>query len=554
MTSTLPQGQDATLLPSDYAQVAGYQHSGGLSIPSDTQNTTENAPLLRAPPIPVVDEEIDGDPDHDSDSKSALFWEEAPILTKYALPVFGTHLLEHTLALVPVISIGHLSTKALAAVTLGSMTATVSGFSIISGFCSALDTTLPSAWTSEHPKYVGLWAQRMSVLMVAVLVPIFLIWFNAESILLSLKQDPEVAHLAAIYLRWISIGLPAYTFNVIGRRYFQSQGLFNIPTRIIFIVAPINAFLGWLLVWSPIGLGFVGAPLASAISFNLIALLNLTYGLFFVDRRAWHPWSLRAFSNLGYLFRLGASGVAQSASEWWAWELVTLAVSQFGPAALAAQSALVMSASTTCQAASALGVATSVRIGNLLGEGKVRRAHSTSDTSIVLALIVSVLNCALYLVFRKNWGRLFNDDEEVVSLVADIVPLIALFQLFDGNANVTSGVLRACGMQHVGAVLGLTAYYVIGIPIGVVLAFRWHMGLQGLWIGLTIALIYMSSLGTYYRWKINWYIEMEKVKLRLEKEERLRKADLDRIPIDEERGIEEEEEDSQVGYGAVGSR
>ena len=60
-----------------------------------------------------------------------------------------------------VISIGHLSTTALAASTLGSMTASVSGFSIIQGFASTLDTMLPSAWTSSQPQLVGLWAQRM---------------------------------------------------------------------------------------------------------------------------------------------------------------------------------------------------------------------------------------------------------------------------------------------------------------------------------------------------------------------------------------------------------
>jgi MATE family multidrug resistance protein len=36
----------------------------------------------------------------------------------------------------------------------------------------------------------------------------FLIWLNAESILLRLNQEAEVAHLAAIYLRWASLGLP----------------------------------------------------------------------------------------------------------------------------------------------------------------------------------------------------------------------------------------------------------------------------------------------------------------------------------------------------------
>lgn len=41
------------------------------------------------------------------------------------------------------------------------MTASVSGFSIIQGLSSALDTLLPSAWTSPHPNLVGLWSQRM---------------------------------------------------------------------------------------------------------------------------------------------------------------------------------------------------------------------------------------------------------------------------------------------------------------------------------------------------------------------------------------------------------
>lgn len=36
----------------------------------------------------------------------------------------------------------------------------------------------------------------------------FIIWFNAETLLLALKQDPEVAHLASVYLRWVSLGLP----------------------------------------------------------------------------------------------------------------------------------------------------------------------------------------------------------------------------------------------------------------------------------------------------------------------------------------------------------
>lgn len=63
------------------------------------------------------------------------------------------------------VSLGHVSTEALAASSLSSITATVTGLSLVHGFASALDSLLPQAWTSEHPENVGLWAQRMVVVM-----------------------------------------------------------------------------------------------------------------------------------------------------------------------------------------------------------------------------------------------------------------------------------------------------------------------------------------------------------------------------------------------------
>jgi MATE family multidrug resistance protein len=98
------------------------------------------------------------------------------------------------------------------------------------------------------------------------LAPILTVWFNGEAILLALKQEPEVARLAGVYLRWLTLGLPAYAFNAIARRYFQSQGksrslflcstgltsssntgYFTVPTNIILVIAPINALMNYLL-------------------------------------------------------------------------------------------------------------------------------------------------------------------------------------------------------------------------------------------------------------------------------------------------------------------
>ncbi|KDR72491.1 hypothetical protein GALMADRAFT_252589 [Galerina marginata CBS 339.88] len=500
------------------------------SIPSRTfRMPSETTPLLSNPPIPRIEESIDRDPLANSESNVSMFWEELWILTKYALPVFGTHVLEYSLVIASVVSIGHLSTTALAAISLGSMTASVSGFSILQGFASALDTVLPSAWTSSQPNLVGLWAQRMTVVTFASLIPMFFIWFNAESILLFLKQDPEVASLAAVYLRWVSLGLPAYAFNCISRRYFQSQGLFTVPTRIVFIVAPTNAILNWLLVWGPkpIRLGFIGAPIATAISFNLISLMSIFYGIFYVPHTAWYPLSRRMFTGLGVLVQLGLSGVGQTASEWWAWELVALAASLLGPIALATQSVLLVSASTTFQAPFALGVATAVRIGNLLGEHKAKRAGVAANTSIVMAFLIACFSSAMFMIFRHRWAYMFNSDPEVVKLVASIIPLLSLFQVFDGTSAVTAGILRARGKQFLGALLNLSAYYIFGIPLGIYLAFTRQMGLHGLWLGLTFSLVYCAVIGTWISVRTDWDREVDKVMHRL-KEEDLRRKQEDR--------------------------
>ncbi|KAI9058028.1 MATE efflux family protein [Trametes sanguinea] len=488
-------------------------HRSGPKAPDPTENT----PLL-APLVPRIEEECDAEDRVEPPNVLKMFKEEAAVLVKYTVPVFVTHLFEYSLVIASVISIGHLSTTALAASTLGSMTASVSGYSIIQGFASTLDTMLPSAWTSTQPQLVGLWSQRMAIVMAATLVPILCIWFSSESILLFLKQEPEVARLAAVYLRWAAIGLPAYAFNSISRRYFQSQGLFTVPTRIILGVAPVNAALNYLLVWGPepFRLGFIGAPIATAISFNLISLMSVIYGLFFVPKTAWHPLTMRCFTSLGVLVQLGLSGVGQVASEWWSWELVGLAASQLGPIALATQSVLLVSASTTYQAPFALSVASSVRIGNLLGEENPKRAAVASKCAILMSLVISAVWSTMFMVFRHSWAHLFNDDPAVVTLVASILPLVALFQVFDGLSAITAGILRAIGKQFTGALLNLSAYYVVGIPFGVWLAFWRGMQLHGLWIGLTVSLVYCAAAGVWLCLRTDWNREVEKVRVRLE--------------------------------------
>ncbi|KAG6845594.1 hypothetical protein H0H87_007273 [Tephrocybe sp. NHM501043] len=347
----------------------------------------------------------------------------------------------------------------------------------------------------------------MLVIMAIALVPIYLIWLNAETILISLNQDSEVAHLASVYLRWLSLCLPAFAFNAVSRRYFQSQGLFSVFTRIAFIVAPFNLILNYLLVWGPesIRLGFIGAPISTSISFTLTSALSIVYGIFFAPQKTWHPITMAMFSNLGPLTQLGLAGI--------------------GPVALASQSILLTSSATIFQVAFSLSSATAIRIGHLLGEKNATHARLAAYASINMALIVAVFTSAVCMAFRHSWGYMFNDDQKVVKLVASVFPLIAFFQFVDAISAVTAAVLRATGRQSLGALLNMTAFYVFGLPIGIVLAFKCHLGLHGLWIGLATGLIYCAVVGTVICMRMDWKLEIRKVEERIAKESQSRERD-----------------------------
>lgn len=111
-----------------------------------------------------------------------------------------------------------------------------------------------------------------------------------------------------------------------------------------------------------------------------------------------------------------------------------------------------------------------------------------------------------------------NGLSEVVSSVASVLPLCALFQVFDGTSCVAGGILRAQGKQLTGAALNSSAYYIIGIPMGMLLAFKYGMGLLGIWVGLTTSLVYCAVLGTWLALRTDWDYQVEKVYKRLASE------------------------------------
>ncbi|MBW0507608.1 hypothetical protein O181_047323 [Austropuccinia psidii MF-1] len=428
--------------------------------------------------------------------------QELVILLNYALPVIGTHLLEHTLLVVSIISVGHLSTIHLAAASLANITLNCTNLSLIIGFASALDTLCPQAFTSHYPQLTTIYALRTSLIILLLIFPQILFNFNSRKIFILLGQDLRLAQLASDYLKVISFGLPGYGTFEITRRWLQAQHIMYPSTIILLFVAPLNALLSYLLVWGPqsIRLGFIGAPIATATSFNLMGLLSLLYCILLAPHSTWPGFTFVIFQDLGLNFKFGLSGFTMIASEWWCWELIGLASSLLGPSTLAAQSVITTISALTFQFPNAMATAAAVRCGNLLGSGRSTQTQLAAYVAFGAGIGVGLINMALMVVCRRLLGRLFSSEEDVIQIVADVLVLVALFQIPDGLTTTLGGVFRGAGKPKIGAVINSVGYYAIGLPIGLFLTFSktTHFGAFGLWAGMTIAVTITALISSYY--------------------------------------------------------
>ncbi|KWU41857.1 MATE efflux family protein [Rhodotorula sp. JG-1b] len=454
------------------------------------------------------------------DDRRDAFLGEGRVLLKYTAPILFTHFLEYSLMATVVVSTGHLGETELAAASLSNLTNNTIALSVVHGLCAALDTLCPQAFSSSRPKDTSLYAIRTYIICLVVAIPQCIFFYHSEWILRDgLRQDPAVAKLAAQYLRIMSLAIPGYAGFECIRRWLQAQGMMVAPVLALVVAAPVNLALNYFLVVGPIDsirLGFVGAPIASCISINLMFITMFLYSIFCAPRDAWGGWAPDLLSGFGLNIKLGLAGIGMVGSEWWSWEIVGLATSFLGPTALAAQSVLLTSASAFYQFQYALSVAAAVRIGNLLGAQKPHLARVTSRLTIAIAIVCSGVNSILLVLLRNKWGSLFSSEPEIIKLVANVLPLVAAFQLSDGLSGAMGGVLRGAGKPVLGAIINTASYYVLGLPVGITVAFVGpKLGLNGLWLGLTIALTFTGLSSTYIVWFMNWEQEAEQTRIRL---------------------------------------
>ena len=147
-----------------------------------------------------------------------------------------------------------------------------------------------------------------------------------------------------------------------------------------------------------------------------------------------------------------------------------------------------------------LGLASAIRVGNLIGEKNYSQANYASNFSLRFSLIVAITNFILIVSMGSLLISIYTSDPNVSVIALTLLAYAAIFQVPDAIGYSAIGSLRGHKDTFGPMVNFIISYWFIAIPIGVYLSFSDSTFLpteaEGMWTGMIIGIVVSAILNT----------------------------------------------------------
>lgn len=418
-------------------------------------------------------------------------------LLRLAGPVILAEIGWMSMGLVDTLMVGPLGPAAIAATGMGSGVFTaimIFGAGLMLGVDSLVSRASGAGRDDEGVRWLHQATVLASIVSPLVMAATWIAFLTFDT----WGLNPQIGVLAKPYLLVIALSGAPLMFYSAFRRYLQGIHIVTPITYALISANVVNAAANAVFIYGRFGvpaLGVTGSAWATCLA-RVYMALYLYFAIRRVHRRrgAAHPHVPFAIdvARLRTLVALSAPAAGQ----------ITLEVGVFAlTTALAARLDAVSSAShqialniVSCVFMVPLGLASAgaVRVGYAVGAHDIRRARHAGWTAVVVGGALMLLLGAILFAFPTALIGAFTNDAQVLAIGARLLAIAAAFQLFDGTQAVTTGVLRGIGDTRTPMLVNVIGHWVLGLPVGYALCFWFDWGVIGLWIGLSIGLIFCA--------------------------------------------------------------
>ncbi|WP_237054925.1 MATE family efflux transporter [Microbulbifer sediminum] len=314
-----------------------------------------------------------------------------------------------------------------------------------------------------------------------------------------IDTEEPVRRVMQHYLLALATSTLPFALGTALRGYCEGMAQVRAVMRIYLAAAVLNIPLDMALVfgWGPLpALGGAGCGWATGLVSWAIALalfwhanndpayraLDLRFAL---PRPHWP--TLRHQLALGLPICIGAG------SEVTFFASLTVLLAPYGATIVAAHQIGMNIGSIFYLVALALAQALSIRVAQLLGQGRPKRARFTSTVGVSGGLLYALATGVVLIVLRHPFVSLYTSEVDIIAIATNLLLLCAAFQLVDVAQAMAWGALRGYKDTRVPMYMQILSYWLVGLTSA-----RWlgesFWGVYGYWAGICIGLGVASVL------------------------------------------------------------
>ncbi|EHK90094.1 MATE family efflux transporter [Aggregatibacter actinomycetemcomitans] len=430
---------------------------------------------------------------------------EAKKLIAIALPILLAQIAQNSMGLVDTIMAGRVSAVDMAAISVGAsiwLPLVLFGH----GLLLALPPTISYLNGSGQRRRIAHQVRQGIWIVLFSCIPLALLIYNSDFVLQKMNMEQRLADITFGYLHAMVWGLPGYLLMVNFRCLNDGIAKTKPAMVIAFLGLLLNIPLNYIFIYGKLGVpafGAVGCGIATAIVNWVMCLLMLAYCM-----RAKNQRDLEVFANiierpnrrtLGKLLKLGFPIAMALCCEVALFALTSLLLSPLGADVVASHQIALNTGSFVFMLPMSLGMATTILVGQRLGEKSPNSAKQVTYSALVMGLFIAVIAAFLIVTLKEQIANIFVKDIKVIAMAGTLLLLAALYQFSDTIQVIIGSVLR--GYKDTQAILYITlfCYWVVGMPLGYTLArtdliIPGGIAAKGFWIAFVVSLTIAAVL------------------------------------------------------------
>ncbi|MGN4125322.1 MATE family efflux transporter [Lysinibacillus sphaericus] len=420
--------------------------------------------------------------------------EKYALMLKMIVPILVTQVAIYLISFFDILMSSRYGTTDLAGVSIGS-SIWMPVYTGLSGILLAI-TPIVSQLVGAKKELDAKKAvqQGLYVAIVIVIIISILLITGIDRILGIMQLETTVHHIAKSYIYAMCAGLlPLFLFFVL-RCFIDALGQTRVTMIITLLATPINILLNYLLIFGKFGapeLGGIGAGVATAITYWLIFFFTVwivAKRIPFERFRIFHEWPKLEWLRWKEILMIGVPIGISLFAETSIFSAVTMMMSRFSTEIIAAHQIALNFTSLLYMVPLSISMGVTILVGFELGAGRIHSAKIYSFICVGTAIVFSFISACILFLLREPVASMYSTDAKVLEYAVQFLVYAAIFQLSDAIQAPVQGALRGYKDVTITFIMAIISYWIIGLPVGYVLASYTEFGPFGYWIGLVAGL------------------------------------------------------------------